>query len=291
MTVGVDVGGHRIALSHLGKVMYPATGTTKAEVLDYYARVAPRLLSWAAHRPVTRIRWPDGTGAPSFFEKDLPRGAPEWVPRFRTRHGTGASGKGERDVVYPVLTATEGLATLTWLAQQGALELHTPQWRVQPDGRAARPDRLVIDLDPGAPAALPECCVVAGLVRVALAHHGLDGRAVTSGSKGLQIYADVPTDHPVATDTAALARDIAQALTAAMPELVEWRMARELRSGKVFLDWSQNHPAKTTITPWSLRGKESPTAATPVSWDEVDAGLRRQFTMAEALARAADPVG
>lgn len=291
MTVSVEVGGHQIGLSHLEKVMYPVTGTTKAGVLDYYARVAPRLLPWAERRPVTRIRWPDGTGSPSFYEKDLPRGTPDWVPRFRTRHGTSGSGKGERDVDYPMLTAAEGLATLTWLGQQGALELHTPQWRVAPDGRPAPPDRLVIDLDPGAPAGLPECCTVAGLVRVALAHHGLDGRVVTSGSKGLQIYADVPADHPAAVDTAALARELAQALAAAMPELVEWRMAKELRGGKVFLDWSQNHPAKTTIAPWSLRGKESPTVATPVSWDEVGAGLQRQFTMTEALERAATVLG
>jgi len=285
VSVRVEVGGHALTLTNLDKVMYPDTGTTKAEVVQYYATVVPALLDTAADRPVTRIRWPDGTGGQSFYEKNLPSGTPDWVPRFRTTHRGAASGKGERDADYPLITSAEGAATVTWLAQMGALEFHVPQWRVI-DGERQPADRIVIDLDPGPPAGLPECCTVAELVRVALTHEGFTNlQAVTSGSKGMQIYAAIPEDHPAVAEPDQYARTVARTLSAAMPELIEWRMDKAERVGRVFIDWSQNNAAKTTIAPWSLRGKSSPTVATPVSWDEIADGIDRQFTMAEALDR------
>lgn len=286
MSVRVDVGGRTLTLSNLDKVMYPETGTTKAEVVQYYAAALPSLLQMSAERPVTRIRWPDGTAGESFFEKNLPSNAPEWIPRFVTTHRGTSSGKGERVATYPLLRGPDAAATLTWFAQMGTLELHVPQWKVDADGMAQHSDRMVFDLDPGPPAGLAECCVVAELVRVALNHSGLpDSQAVTSGSKGLQVYVTIPVDHEAGSQPDQFARTLAKTLSAAMPELIEWRMDKSERVGRVFIDWSQNNTAKTTIAPWSLRGKSAPTVATPVSWDEVSAGLDRQFTMAEALAR------
>lgn len=287
-TQGVDIGGRVIKLTNLDKVLYPATGTTKAEVLHYYAVAGPALIAGAHDRPVTRIRWPNGTGAASFFEKNLPSGAPAWIPRFTARHSGEASGKGEHDITYPVLRGADAQAALIWMVQQGALELHAPQWRVGAAGAlspALSPDRLVIDLDPGAPAGLAECCEVALLVKVALEHGGLEPRAVTSGSKGMQIYADLPKGHPAVDSPDIHAKALAQALAQAVPDLVEWRMTKALRPGKVFVDWSQNNPAKTTILPWSLRGKAEPSVAVPVTWAEVSAGIAGQIRIGEALDR------
>ena len=283
--VSVTVGGRVIALTNLDKVLYPATGTTKAEVLQYYATALPALTKTAGNRPLTRIRWPEGTGAPSFYEKDLPAHAPEWIPRFRTVHSGQHSGKGEREAEYPLLVGPDAAATLTWLTQQGSLEYHVPQWQVGPDGSALPPDRLVVDLDPGPPAGLAECCEVAELVRVALEHSGLQPWAVTSGSKGIQVYAEVRQGLVAGMPTSEFAKTLALTLEKAMPELIVSRMEKSARPGRVFIDWSQNNPAKTTVAPWSLRGKEAPTVAVPVTWEEVNAGLPRQFTMAEALER------
>lgn len=286
MNIRVDVGGHTLTLSNLDKVMYPDTGTTKAEVVQYYTTALPALMTMSAGRPVTRIRWPDGTGNDSFYEKNLPAGAPEWIPRYFTTHRGTSSSKGERAAVYPLLREPEAAATMTWFAQMGTLELHVPQWRVDSSGDALPPDRLVFDLDPGAPAGLLECCTVAELVRIALNHSGLhELQAVTSGSKGLQIYATLPSHHDAAAEPDQFARSIARTLSTAMPELIEWRMDKKQRVGRVFIDWSQNNAAKTTIAPWSLRGKATPTVATPVTWEEVSAGIDTQFTMSAALAR------
>lgn len=285
MSLSVTVGGRTIGLTNLDKVLYPATGTTKAEVLQYYASALPALMATAGNRPLTRIRWPDGTGSPSFYEKDLPSHAPEWIPRFRTVHSGQGSGKGEHVAEYPLLVGEEAAATLTWLTQQGSLEYHVPQWRVGRDGHALPPDRLVVDLDPGPPAGLAECCEVAELVRVALEHSELKPWAVTSGSKGIQVYADVADGQVAGMPTDEFAKALALTLEKAMPELIVSRMEKAARPGRVFIDWSQNNPAKTTVAPWSLRGKESPTVAVPVTWDEVAAGFDRQFTMEEALSR------
>lgn len=285
----VEVEGREIRLTNLEKVLYPASGTTKAEVIAYYSTVAGAMLPWLRDRPVTRKRWPNGVEGTSFFEKNLPAGAPDWVPRVTLHHLGTRSGHGERDLDYPLVLET---ATLVWLAQGGALELHVPQWRADPRSREPlEPDRLVIDLDPGPPAGLDECAEVALMARQMLHAHGLELQPVTSGSKGMQVYAHLPPDNEAGADVLAragspsdYARALAVALERELPHLVVSQMKRELRPGKVLVDWSQNNPAKTTIAPWSLRGRQEPTAAVPVTWAEVEQGALRQRTLQEALA-------
>ena len=288
----VEVEGREIRLTNLDKVLYPATGTTKAEVIAYYTQVAGVLLPLVRDRPVTRKRWPDGVSGTPFFEKNLPAGTPDWVPRVTLHHMGTRSGRGERDLDYPLVHDT---ATLVWLAQVGALELHAPQWRVDPESREPlEPDRLVIDLDPGPSTGLDECAQVALVARQMLQSHGLELQPVTSGSKGMQLYADLPPTNEVGVDVlrragsvSDYARALAVALEKGLPDLVVSDMKRDLRHGKVLVDWSQNNPAKTTITPWSLRGREEPTAAVPVTWAEVERGGLRQRTMQEAVALVA----
>lgn len=264
----VDVDGRPVRLTHLDRVMYPATGTTKGEVLHYVTQVAPALLRQLADRPVTRIRYTAGVDGETFFEKNLPTSAPAWVRRQTLRAAPGADHEG-KELTLPFL---DDLASLVWATNQGALELHTPQWRVGPRGGVRRPDRLVIDLDPGPPAGLEACAEVALLVRDRLRADGLESHPVTSGSKGMQLYAPLPGRRTV-MEVRAYAHDLAHELAAAHPDRVVAIMRKELRGGKVLLDWSQNHPAKTTITPYSLRGRERPSVAAPRWWDEIGPGL------------------
>ena len=286
----VDVGGRTLKISNLDKVLYPRTGTTKGEVLNYYAQVAPVLLPHLRDRAVTRIRWPHGVEDKSFFEKNTPAGTPSWVrtARVPTTGSRGSSRHGDH-LVFPIV---DDLATLTWLVNLAALELHVHQWTVNRNGQPRNPNRLVIDLDPGEPAGLPECCNVALLVRERLAERDLESRAVTSGSKGLHLYADLPGRlNP--EETTGLAKEVAEALQKEHPKLVTATMTKSRRSGKVFLDWSQNAGSKTTISPYSLRGRERPTVATPVTWDEVEAGAEdplglEQFGFEEVLERVAE---
>jgi len=265
----VDVEGRRVRLSNLDRVVYPSTGTTKAEVVAYYTAVAPALLRQLADRPVTRIRWPEGVGGERFFEKNLPNGAPEWVRHARVPASPGTDDDEGTVLDYPFL---DDLASLVWVANSSALELHTPQWRVDRDGRVHHPDRLVVDLDPGAPAGLDECARVARLVADRLAEDGLTTTyPVTSGSAGMQLYA--PLDGSLtAMQVREYARNVAEELAARDMGILA-NMKRALRPGKVLIDWSQNHPAKTTITPYSLRGRERPTVAAPRTWDEVGPGM------------------
>jgi bifunctional non-homologous end joining protein LigD len=288
--VRVDVEGRTLTISNLHKVLYPRTGTTKGEVLNYYAQVAPTMLPHLADRCVTRIRWPHGVQDASFFEKNVPRGTPSWV-RTATVPTTGSRGPSRNGdtLVFPIV---DDLATLTWLVNLAALELHVHQWTVDADGDPAGADRVVIDLDPGAPAGLHECCQVALLVRTALAERGLEAKPVTSGSKGLHLYADLPDPVPP-EESSALAKEVAELLQAEHPRLVTATMTKARRADKVFLDWSQNAGSKTTISPYSLRGRELPTVATPLSWEEVEAGAEDpmelgQFRMEEVLDRVAD---
>ncbi len=281
----VEVDGRRLRITSLDKVMYPETGTTKAEVLSYYARVAPVLLPHLADRAVTRIRWPNGTREGRFFEKNLPSGAPDWLTSVSVP-STGSRGGGDH-ITYPII---DGLAALTYLANLGSLELHVHQWTVGRNKQPKNPNRLVIDLDPGAPAGLHECCQVALLVRDRLAERGLSSAPVTSGSKGLHLYAALPGKLNW-EEVRDLAQKIAQELSRERPDLVLWKMTKSLRPGKVFLDWSQNNGSKTTITPYSLRGKEAPFVAAPRTWAEVeegaeDDGALRQCAMGEMLERA-----
>ena len=286
----VDVEGRTLTISNLDKVLFPRTGTTKGEVLHYYAQVAPTLLPHLADRAVTRIRWPHGVEGGSFFEKNVPQGTPSWV-RTVTVPTTGSRGSSRHGdtLVFPVV---DDLATLTWLVNLAALELHVHQWRVGRNGRPRNADRLVIDLDPGEPAGLHECCRVALLVRDKLAERELVGKPVTSGSKGLHLYAELPTRLP-GEESTALAKEVADELSAEHPRLVTATMTKARRTGKVFLDWSQNASSKTTITPYSLRGRDKPMVAAPVSWEEVEAGAEdvdglEQLRMEEVLERISD---
>jgi bifunctional non-homologous end joining protein LigD len=260
----VEVDGKRLRLSNLDKVLYPDTGFTKGQVINYYSRVAPVLLPHLAARPVTLRRWPDGVMAQPFYEKNAARGAPEWVRTVRVE--TPGSTRGYETLDFVVL---DDLPSLVWSANMAALELHLPQWTVTKAGSRQTPDLLVFDLDPGPPATIVECCEVALLVRSLLSDHGLSAYAKTSGSKGMQLYAPVRTS--AVEQTSAFAKAVAEELAAARPDLVVARMAKNLRPRKVFIDWSQNNQYKTTIAPYSLRGRPSPTVSTPITWDEVAA--------------------
>ncbi|MGH3446796.1 MAG: non-homologous end-joining DNA ligase [Nocardioidaceae bacterium] len=256
--VSVEVGGRTLKLTNLDKVLYPETGFTKGEVIDYYVTVADALLPHLADRLLTRKRWPDGTGAESFFEKNTPRGTPEFV---RT---VSMAEHGDDGVEYVV---GDDLPTLVWLANLAALELHVPQWKVGPRGGPQHADLLVFDLDPGPPATVIECCDVALGLRERLGADGLSAFPKTSGSLGAQLY--VPIEPTTSRQTSAYAKQLAEELAAALPELVVAAMDKRVRRSKVFIDWSQNNAAKTTIAPYSLRGRSQPTVSTPVTWDEV----------------------
>ncbi|MCX0269702.1 ATP-dependent DNA ligase [Nocardia zapadnayensis] len=273
---GGEPGGPdiEVRLSNPDKVLYPATGTTKGEVLEYYAEIAPAMLPHMAGRPVTRKRWPDGVGASSFFEKNLAAGTPSWVPRRTQRHS-------DRPVTYPVISSQAGLV---WLGQQAALEIHVPQWRFDGDERGPA-TRLVFDLDPGPGTGLPECARVALGIRDMVGEIGMRAYPLTSGSKGIHLY--VPLDRTLGPGGAStVAKQVAENLEKLLPDLVTATMAKKVRAGKVFLDWSQNNPAKTTIAPYSLRGREEPNAAAPRSWNEIEDGTAlRQLRFDEVLRR------
>ncbi|AKU18040.1 non-homologous end-joining DNA ligase [Luteipulveratus mongoliensis] len=280
--VTVEVEGRRLKLSSLDKIMFPGTETTKGEVLNYYAQVAPVLFPVIEERPLTRIRWPHGVSDIMFFEKNMPSGAPSWLDRV-TIEGHGSRGGGE--VTYPLVS---DLASLTYLINLNSIELHVPQWRVA-DGEPVNPDRLVIDLDPGSPAGLHECAKVAIDVRDRLATEGYSAVPVTSGSKGMQLYAALDGTR-TSDDVREWAKGIAQELTKEQPGSVVWKMTKSLRPGKVLLDWSQNVAAKTTIAPYSVRGKERPTVAAPRTWDEIEEGAEdrdalRQLDIDDVLER------
>lgn len=275
--ITTEVDGRRLKIGNLDKILYPGTETTKGEVLHYYTQVAQPLLAVLRDRPATRIRWPHGVADLSFFEKNVPPGAPTWLPRV-SLPSSGSRGTGNQ-VIYPVIGA---LPELIYLVNLASLEFHVPQWRLE-DDRPVTPDRLVIDLDPGAPAGLTECARLALIVRERLAGIGLDRCVpVTSGSKGMQVYAalDGSRTSDAVRDGA---RELAQQLTREHPDLVVWKMTKSKRPGKVLLDWSQNTAAKTTIAPYSLRGKERPTAAAPRTWDEIERGAQVSDSLHQVL--------
>jgi len=273
--VPVTIGDRVLHVSNLDKVMYPLVGFTKAAVIDYYVRAAPAMLPHIADRGVTLRRWPDGVTCQSFFEKRCPGHRPDWV-------GT-CLGHGDRGgpINYCRLDSVPALA---WSANMAALELHAPMARC---ADIDSPTIVVFDLDPGPPATVVECCRVALELRDVLASVSLSGWTKTSGSKGLQLY--VPLNTPHAHDHAvSFARAVAQLLERQMPQLVVSVMTRSLRAGKVFIDWAQNARFKTTIAPYSLRGKDRPTVSTPLTWDEVSNGAGGEplvFTAAEVLER------
>ncbi|MEU8306519.1 non-homologous end-joining DNA ligase [Actinomadura sp. NPDC048955] len=258
----VDVDGRQLSLSNLDKNMYPEF--TKGEVIDYYARVAPVMLPHLRDRAATRIRWPDGVDGGKFFEKNAPSHTPGWV-RTATIPTPGSS-KGRDTLDFVVV---DDLPTLVWCANLAALELHVPQWKVGPRGKVHTPDLVVFDLDPGPPATIVEACEVAALLRDVLAEDGLESYPKTSGKKGLHLY--VPIEEPKEAErTSEYAKTAAQRLADENPKLVVAKMERRLRKGKVFVDWSQNNPAKTTVAPYSLRAGDRPSVSTPITWDELE---------------------
>ena len=278
--VEVQVEGRKLVLSNLGKVLYPAAGFTKAQVIDYYERISPVLLPHIAGRPVTIKRYPDGVDGKFFFQKNAPASRPDWVP---TAQISSPGSTKARDSLTYILGGD--LPTLIWAANLAALELHTPMWR-HPD--AGKPDLLVFDLDPGPPATIVECCAVAELLRPLLVDRGLEPLAKTSGGKGLQLYAAV--SGMTSEQTSELAKDLAEQLESEQPKLVVSRMTKALRPRKVLIDWSQNNSAKTTVAPYSLRAREQPTVSTPVTWDEVAACKHARdlvFTADDVLDRVA----
>ncbi len=276
--VPVDVDGRRLVLSNLDKVLYP-DGFTKGQVLDYYSRIAPVLLPHLRDRPMTRKRYPNGVDGAFFFEKNAPRGLPDWVRTARLP--SPGSTKNREEIDYVVL---DDLASLVYVANLASLELHTPQWKVGPRGAVKPPDLLVIDLDPGPPATIVECCRVAELIRAA---SDRTWYAKTSGSKGLQLYAKA-TRVKKGESTSDEVRALAESLEKQHPDLVVSRMTKALRPHKVLIDWSQNSPAKTTVTAYSLRARPHPWVSTPVTWDEVQ-GCRSAedlvFTAPDVLTR------
>jgi bifunctional non-homologous end joining protein LigD len=276
----VEVDGRRLSLSNLDKVLFP-DGFTKGEVVDYYVRVAPVLLPHVTGRPMSFQRFPDGTATKGFFAKNAPRGTPDWV---RTVKLPAPGSTMDRETLDYVVV--DDLPTLVWAANLAALELHVPQWSVGPRGGVREPDRLVLDLDPGAPATAVECAEVALLLRDLVAADGLTAVVKSSGSKGLQVYAAV---EPVSDRrTSDYAKHLAQTLEKSHPKLVVSQMRKDLRGGKVFVDWSQNNAAKTTVAPYALRARPEPWVSTPLTWDEVTAVRRPedvQFRAEQTLER------
>lgn len=274
----------RLKLTNAEKVLYPATGTTKSDIFDYYTRIAEVMIPHIAGRAATRKRWPNGVEQDSFFEKQLASSAPDWLPRASVTHRSGTT-------TYPIIDSVDGLA---WIAQQAALEVHVPQWRFVAEWTRSRAEelkpgpatRLVFDLDPGEGVTMAQLAEVARAVRELITAIGLTTYPLTSGSKGLHLY--TPLQEPVSSKGATvLAKRVAQQLEKTMPTLVTSTMTKSLRAGKIFLDWSQNNGAKTTIAPYSLRGREHPTVAAPRSWEELDDPSLRQLRYDEVLDRVA----
>ncbi len=260
----VEIQGRHLKLSNLEKVLYPATGFTKQQVIDYYARIAPAIIPHLAGRALTRKRYPDGVEGEPFFEKNAPKYRPEWVKT------APIWSEGNRRTVYYVLA--NDLATLVWLANLAALELH-PSLALAKD--ITCPTEMVFDLDPGPPANIVQCCQVGLWLREIFEHFGLRSFPKTSGSKGLQVY--VPLNTSTNYDaTKTFAHALAQLLEHDHPEMVVSDMKKTLRTGKVLVDWSQNDEHKTTIAVYSLRAREHPTVSTPVTWEDVERTFKKK---------------
>jgi bifunctional non-homologous end joining protein LigD len=260
----VSVDGHQLKLSNLDKVLYPEVGFTKGEVIDYYARIAPTMVAHIGDRGVTLKRYPNGVDAESFFEKRCPSHRPSFVPT--------APGPGDRGgaIAYCML---DSRAALVWAANMAALEIHGPMAR---GVDIETPTMVVFDLDPGAPADIVDCCEIALWLREVLDGLGLQVWPKTSGSKGLQLY--LPVNRPGLSHEAAsaFAQAVAQALEKHHPDRVTSVMKKDLRPGKVFIDWSQNSRHKTTAAPYTMRARPRPTVSTPVTWEEVEACAARE---------------
>ncbi|MDX6494830.1 MAG: bifunctional non-ous end joining protein LigD [Gaiellales bacterium] len=254
----IKVSGRELKITNPDKVLYPEAGFTKGDVIEYYWRIAPVLLPHLKGRALTMKRYPNGVDEQFFYQKESPKHRPDWV----TTVPMWSEGNG-RDINFTVVNS---LPTLLWAANLADLELHTSMARAR-TGR--RPTMMVFDLDPGAPATIVECCEVALLIRERLARDGLRCFPKTSGSKGLQLYA--PLNTPAGYDgTKGFAHELARSMEAEHTDLVVSNMRKELRTGRVLVDWSQNDYLKTTVCVYSLRARAHPTVSTPLSWDEVE---------------------
>jgi bifunctional non-homologous end joining protein LigD len=294
--VETEVDGRRLSISNLDKVLYPQTGFTKGAMIDYYLRIAPAILPHVIDRPLTVRRFPNGVDEKSFFEKHAPSHTPDWVRttfvptagggRRRTKgdaadgraiEGRATEGRGAKsggvkaraadDIEYAVISDRAGLA---WAANLAAIEMHVPLWHIG-DGTVvpAPPDHLVFDLDPGPDTSIVECCRVAQWIEGRLSDEGIGPvLAKTSGSKGLQLYVRLATGTGW-EEARHQALEVAQAIESDHPELVVTKMGKDLRRRRVLIDWSQNHPVKTTVAAYSMRARPEPTVSTPVTWDEV----------------------
>ena len=273
----VDVGGRTLSISNLDKVLYPEAGFTKGEVIDYYARIAPAMLPHLKGRPLTLRRYPNGVADKSFFEKRCPKHRPDWV-------ATAPIDTSEGPIDFCLC---DDRATLVWVAQLAALELHPSLSRAKD---MDNPTVVAFDLDPGPPADIVDCCRVALRLRALFGSFGLECFPKTSGSKGMQVY--VPLNSKAGYErTKPFANAVAKLLEKQTPKEVVSKMAKESRKGKIFVDWSQNDRAKTTIAVYSLRAREHPTASTPVRWEEVEATAESgkaeelRFTAGQVLER------
>jgi bifunctional non-homologous end joining protein LigD len=259
----VEIEGRQLSLSNLDKVLYPATGFTKGEVIDYYHQIAPAMVPHLAGRPITLLRFPNGVDGGSFFEKNCPKHRPEWIRTVPILSSGRRSGRNQSEMIGYCLL--ESAAHLVWTANLAALELHPG---LQTDADLGRPTWVVFDLDPGLPADVLTCARVAVMIEDVLDHLGLRSWVKTSGSKGLQLY--TPLNSPATFEqTSAFALAVGQLLEREHADLVTTTMAKDQRPGKVFVDWSQNAFSKTTIGVYSMRARERPTVSTPLSWDEV----------------------
>jgi bifunctional non-homologous end joining protein LigD len=271
--VMVTVEDRQIELSNLDKPLFPS-GFTKGDMLDYYARIAPVMIPHLRRRPVTVKRFPNGIDHQGFIEKNAPRHAPKWITTVTLpRKGTDRWGRkqanddGRTTINFVVV---DELATLIWLVNLAAVEFHTPMWQTGKDGRPRSPDLIVFDLDPGPPATITECCRVAGRLRARAAEDGVELFAKTSGSKGLQLYGNITAQGWEVDRVNDYAHTLARELEAEDRDLVVSRMAKPLRRGRVFIDWGQNNPNKTTVSPYSLRAIDGPPVSTPLTWNEVE---------------------
>lgn len=275
----IEVGGHKLQLSNLDKVFYPATGFTKGDMIDYYIRVSPAILPHLKDRTITLKRYPNGVEGMFFYEKRCPSHRPAWV---KTQ---SVWSEGNKDQIN--FCVFNDLPSLVWAANIAVLEMHTYLSRAR---SVLKPTMIAFDLDPGAPADIVDCAQVGVWIRDALDRIGLEAFPKTSGSKGLQLY--IPLNTSVAyDDTKGFARTLAEMLERQHPDRVTSVMRKDLRKGKVFIDWSQNDDHKTTVSVYSLRAKERPTVSTPVTWDEVERSLKKRdpklltFESHEVLAR------
>lgn len=278
----IEIEGRRIRIKNRDKVLFPETGFTKGDLIDYYREIAPAILPHLRGRPVTLRRFPDGASSDGFWEKRCPSYRPDWVPTVAVW-----SEQNEEEIDY---CSPDSVPTLLWLANLATIELHVSLSRAE---EIERPTILAFDLDPGAPADILDCCRVALSLRRLFDYLGLASFPKTSGSKGLQVY--VPLNSPVSyEETKGFARALAQAFEERHPDLALSNMKRYLRKGKVFIDWSQNDQHKTTVSVYSVRATKQPGVSTPVTWDEVTEALEKEkasllhFSPADVLKRFAD---